>query len=108
KRALMVVEPPGNFGRVCIFTIDDGVFIAIEEAGSPWLRSTMGHARDAELRGGIECFRVKAIKKSGRGGAIKTAIVEAQPDTGHVLAMAPFSFFLPCTAETKPFRLAGQ
>ena len=37
KRALMVVEPPGNFGRVGVLEIDDGVFVAIEEAGSPGL-----------------------------------------------------------------------
>jgi hypothetical protein len=68
----------------------------------------MGHASEAELRGRIKRFLIKAIEQSSRGGAIKAAVVEAQPDAGHVLEMAPFSFFLPYTAETKPFRLAGH
>lgn len=92
KRALMVIEPPGDFRRVRVLEIDDGVFVAIEEAGSPRLGSTMGHTGEAELRGGIKRFLVKAIEQSSRGGAIKATIVETQPDAGHVLEMAPFSF----------------
>src|SRR5580704_11795538 len=68
----------------------------------------MSHAGEAKLRGGIKRFLVKAIEQRARGGAIKAAVMEAQPDAGHVLGMAPFSFFLPCAAETKPFRLAGH
>ena len=68
----------------------------------------MGHASEAKLRGAIKRFLVKAIEQSSRGGAIKAAVVEAQPDAGHVLEMAPFSFFLPYAEETKPFRLAGH
>ena len=30
KGALMMVEPPGNFGRTGIFEVHNGVFIAIE------------------------------------------------------------------------------
>jgi hypothetical protein len=43
----------------------------------------MGHAREAELGGGIKPFAVKAVKESSGSRAIKTAIVEAEPDLGH-------------------------
>jgi hypothetical protein len=43
----------------------------------------MSHAGETKLRRGIEFFPVKAIEKSGGGSAIKTAIVEAEPDLGH-------------------------
>lgn len=92
KRALMVVEPPGNFRRVRVLEIDDGVFVAIEEAGSPRLLRAMGHTCETELRGRIKRFLIKTIEQSSRGGAIKATIVETQPDAGHVLEMAPFSF----------------
>jgi hypothetical protein len=104
----MVVEPPGDFGRVRVLEIDDGVFVAIEQAGSPRLRSPVGHAGEAELRRGIEFFLVKAVEKSGGGGAIKTAVVETQPDAGHVVAMAPFVFSCLAKAGTKPFRVEGR
>jgi hypothetical protein len=29
--------------------------------------------------------------------------VEAEPDAGHVVAMAPFGFFLPCHSRDKAF-----
>src|SRR6202035_446472 len=102
-RALMVVEPPADFGRVRVLEIDDGVFVAIEKTGSPRLRGAMGHAGKAEFRCGIEFLLVKAVEKSCRGGPIKTAVVEAQPDAGHVVAMAPFSFFLPWQSRDKAF-----
>ena len=107
ERALVVVEPPSDFGRVRVLKIDDGIFVAIEEAGSPGLRSPMGHACKAELRGGIEFFPVKAVEKSGGGGPIKTSVVEAEPDAGHVLEMAPFGFFLPWQSRDKAFQGGG-
>src|SRR5580692_894810 len=108
KRTLMVVEPPGHFRRVGVLEIDDGVFVAVKKAGRPWLRSTMGHTGEAELRGGIELFPVEAVEKSGGSGPIKAAVMEAQPDAGHVLGLVPFGFSCLLKAGTKPFRVAGR
>jgi hypothetical protein len=52
----------------------------------------MGHARKAEFRRRIELFLVEAVKKSGGGGPIKTAVMKAEPNSGHVIAVAPFGF----------------
>jgi hypothetical protein len=103
KGALVVVKPPGDFGRVGILEIDDGVFISIEEAGSPRLLRSVGHSGEAELGGGIEFFLVKAVEQSGGGGPIKASIVEAEPDAGHVLGMAPFDLFPPWQSRDKAF-----
>jgi hypothetical protein len=84
KRALMVVEPPGHFGRVGILEIDDGVFVAVEKAGSPGLLSAMGHSCEMKLGGGIEFFLVETVEESGGSGPIKTAVMEAEPDSGHI------------------------
>jgi hypothetical protein len=53
----------------------------------------MRHARETELRGGIEFLFIKPVEESGRGCPIKTAVVKTQPDAGHVVSMAPFRFF---------------
>jgi hypothetical protein len=33
ERALMMIEPPGQFRRVAVFEIDDGVLVAVEQPG---------------------------------------------------------------------------
>jgi hypothetical protein len=42
-------------------------------------------ASSTELGGGVEFFLVKAVEKSGGSGPIKTAVVKAEPDAGHVV-----------------------
>jgi hypothetical protein len=91
----MVVEPPSHLWRVRVFEIDNGVFIAVKKAWSPGLLRAVRHASEAKFRGGIEFFPIEAVEQSGRGGPIKATVVEAEPDAGHVLELAPFSLFLP-------------
>jgi hypothetical protein len=99
----MMVEPPGHFRRVRILEIDDSVFVAVEEAWSPRLGGPVGHASETKIRVGIELFLVETVEKSGGGGPIKAAVMEAQPDAGHVLAVAPFVFFLLRFSRNKAF-----
>ena len=90
ERALMMVEPPGHFWRIRILEIDDHVLVAIEEPVFPWLHRPMGHAREVEIRVGVEAFPVKTIKERGGSGAIKAAVVEAQADSGHERTIQAF------------------
>src|SRR5580658_561279 len=101
KRALMVVEPPSYFGGVRVLEINDGVFVAIKEAGSPRLRCAMSHAGETELGGRIELFSVKAVEESGGGGPIEATVVKAQPYAGHVVETGPFFMFLLCLGSGK-------
>jgi hypothetical protein len=41
------------------------------------------HSREAEFRVLVEAFAIKTVKESGGSGAIKAAIVKAEPDLGH-------------------------
>jgi len=83
KRALVMVEPPGHFRRIGKFEIDNYVFVAVEEARFPGLRGAVRHSRKAKFRVLVKTLAVKSVKESGGSGAIKTAIVKAEPDLGH-------------------------
>src|ERR1700747_2203333 len=50
----------------------------------------MGHAREVEIRVGVEAFPVKTIKERGGSGAIKAAVVKAQADSGHERTIRAF------------------
>src|SRR3984957_1632943 len=81
--ALMMVEPPSYFRRVRIFEVHNHIFVAVKKAVCPRLYRAMGHAGQFELRLRIEALAVKTVKKRGRSGAIKTAIMETQAYSGH-------------------------
>jgi hypothetical protein len=89
KRALVMVEPPGYLRRVGEFEIYDDVFVAIEQAGFPGLRGAVRHSRESEFRVLVKTFAIKAVEESGGSGAIKTAIVKAEPDLGHKCESSP-------------------
>src|SRR3954453_9894683 len=75
KSALVVIEPPGEPGVAAIFEIDNGIFVAIEEAGVEHLRRFMRHPGVAELRVGMDRSGNEAAEESSRGCPVKTVIV---------------------------------
>jgi hypothetical protein len=52
----------------------------------------MRHARKIELSRGIELFLIETVKKSSGSGPIKAAVMKTEPNSGHVIAVAPFGF----------------
>src|SRR5260370_35725950 len=92
KCALVMIKPPGHFGTVRIFEIDDDVLIAVKQAVYPRLRGAVRHSRETEFRVGVEFFFIEAVEKRGGSCPIKAAVMKTQPDAGHVGAMGPFSF----------------
>jgi hypothetical protein len=90
ERALMMVEPPGELGRIRVFKIHDYIFIAVEQAIFPGLHGPMSHAAEPELGGSVEAFAVQAIKERGRGSSVKAAIMKTEPYTSHIELETPF------------------
>src|ERR1700677_487213 len=78
KRALMMVEPPGEQRRTGIFEIHDGVFVAVENAVFERLRSFMRHPGVHKLGIGVDAFAVKAGEHSGRGRSVEALIVKTK------------------------------
>src|SRR5947199_7194785 len=83
RNALWMVEPPGHFRRVGKLEVHDDVFVAIKQSRFPGLRGAMSHPREAELRGLVKAFAIKAVEERSGSCAIKAAIVKAEPDLGH-------------------------
>jgi len=90
KRALMMIEPPGNLGRVGVLEIDDRVLVAVEQSVLPGLHRTMRHSREVKVRVRVKPLPIKTIKQRSRGGAIKAAVVETQADSGHERTVRAF------------------
>src|SRR5581483_7919898 len=79
ERALMVIEPPcqARVGR--IFEIDDGIYIAVEEAVFKKLRRLVCQAGEFKLGArGVLSF-IKAAEESRRSGAVETVVVVENP-----------------------------
>src|SRR3989442_12424435 len=83
ESALVVVEPPGAPRRARVLEVRNSVFIAVEDAFLPGLRGAMRHSGEVEFRPGMNLLPVEAVEKRRRGGAVKAAIVEAQPNLAH-------------------------
>ena len=75
KRALVMIEPPGEprIGR--ILEIDDGIHIAIEKPVFKELGRFVGQAGEFKLGAWSVLFLIKAAEISRRGRAVKTVIV---------------------------------
>src|ERR1700757_4231810 len=86
-----MIEPPGDFWRIGIFEIDDGVFVAVKQPLFPGVLGLVGHAAEVEFGLGIETFPVKAVKKRCGSSAIETAIMETESDLGHRERVCPGS-----------------
>jgi hypothetical protein len=86
-----MVEPPGDFGRIRVLEINDGIFVAVEETLFPRVLGLMSHPAEVEFGLGIKAFPVKAVKKRRGSSAIETAIMETQSDLGHRERVCPTS-----------------
>src|ERR1700683_4583703 len=78
KRALMMIEPPGEQRRTGIFEIHNGVFVAVENAVFEGLRSFMRHPGLNKLGIGVDSFAVKPGKHSGRSRSVEALIVKTK------------------------------
>src|SRR5205807_4844999 len=78
--ALMVIEPPGNFGRWRVFKINDGILVAIKILFVE--QRPCAVYKSAELKVGIlaNAIPVEAGKQCGRSSPVKALIVKKYPD----------------------------
>ena len=81
KRALVMIEPPGNVGRTGVLEVDDGVFVAvkvflIEERACPVEQSGVD-----ELPVAANTFPIEARKQRSRTRTIKTLVVIKNPNS---------------------------
>src|SRR4051812_16981932 len=81
ERALMMIKPPGDAGRIRILEIDDHIFIAVEYAVVERLTRAVSHARQPELAVRIHAFAIKSRKNSGGRGSIEAPVMKAQADS---------------------------
>src|SRR5579859_5517561 len=84
KRALVMVEPPGQLWVARVLEVDNGILVAIEEAVFKCLGGFVGHAGVGEARPGVERPFHETAEESGRRGAVETMIVIQNPNQ-HVL-----------------------
>src|SRR5277367_253365 len=89
KRALVMVEPPGEQRRAGILEIHDGVFVAVKSAVLEGLRGFVRHPGIEKLGRGIDALLVKARENRGGGGSVEAFIVEANSDLQLPLLTAP-------------------
>src|ERR1700690_1572231 len=76
KRALMMIEPPGQARRTRVLEIHDGVLVPVEYTILKRLRSLMRHSRIAEFGLRIDSLAVKPRENRGRRGPVEALIVE--------------------------------
>ena len=75
KRALMMIEPPGQLLRGEILEIDDGVLVAGEVAQVEERSGAVQQSLVLKLRVLPYALAVKARKQRSRAGSIKTLVV---------------------------------
>ncbi len=108
KRALMMVEPPGNFGRAGVFEVDDGVLVAIKLFLIEQRSGTVQQAGENEGDIVPNPLPVKARKERGGRCPVKAFVVIEDPNfqsfPSKVLLPAPVA--LPRGCEPKANRNA--
>ena len=75
KRALVVVEPPGEARIARIFEIHNGVLIAVEQRRIEGLGRPVRHPRVAKLRVRVHRTRDKTAEEGSRSRPIETMVV---------------------------------
>jgi len=73
--ALVMVEPPGNFGRTGVFEIDDGVFVAVELILIEQSTGAVDEAGEDEIGVAPNALAVKAGKQRRGRGSVKAFVV---------------------------------
>ena len=79
KRAFVVIEPPGDFGRTGILEIDDGILVAVELLLVEKSARAMQQAGVDEVHIAADSFPVEAGEQGGRGRPVKTFVVIKHP-----------------------------
>jgi hypothetical protein len=77
--ALVMVEPPGNFGRAGIFEVDNGVFLAIELILVEQSAGAVDQTREFEIGIAANALAIEAGKQRGGGSSVKTLVVIEDP-----------------------------
>jgi hypothetical protein len=80
KRALMMVEPPGDLGRAAIFEIDDGVLDSLEVRFIEELIGAVEETFVGKLRLRVDVAAEEVAENGCRTGPVKTAIVIEDAD----------------------------
>src|SRR5580700_509014 len=75
ERALVMVEPPGQFRVARILEVDDRVLVAIEKLVFEDLRGAVGHPGVGEAGIRVKGAPDEAAEERGRGGAVETVVV---------------------------------
>src|SRR2546425_20821 len=79
--ALVVIEPPGDFGIGAVFEINDGVLVAVEQAFVEELGGAVGQTSVDELGARVKRPIEKTAKVRGRSGSVETVVVIEDPYT---------------------------
>ena len=85
KRALMMIEPPGEMRVARILEIHNGVLVAIEKLRLENLRGFVGHAGVSELGAGVKRTFHEAAEEGRGGRAVEAVVVVENPDA-HAVA----------------------
>src|SRR5215469_2673209 len=74
ESALVVIEPPGDFGRTGVLEIDDGVFVAVKLPLVKESAGAMQQSGELEIDVIADSLPVKTRKQRRRRGAVKTLV----------------------------------
>ena len=75
KRALVMIEPPGDFWRAGVLEIDDGVLVAIELLLIEQRAGAVNQARELKFGVAADALPVKAGKQRGRRSSVEALVV---------------------------------
>src|SRR5207244_411096 len=75
KRALVMIEPPGDFRRAGVLEIDDGIFPAVEFGFIEERTGTVQQSAENEVGILPNALLIETRKQGGRAGTVETLIV---------------------------------
>ena len=75
KRALMMIEPPGDLRRTRILEIDDGIFVAVEMGFVEERSGAMQQAGELKIHIAADALAVEAGEERRRRRSIETLVV---------------------------------
>jgi hypothetical protein len=80
KRALMMVEPPGNLGRAGVLEVDDRIFVTIEMRFVKQRSGSMQEAGKNKVRITADALAVKAGEERRGAGSVKALVMIENSD----------------------------
>jgi hypothetical protein len=78
-----MIEPPGQFRRVAVFEIDDGVLVAVEQPGVKKRARSMDYRLINDLPVGMDSLSVKPRKDRRGRNPVETISVITDFDLAH-------------------------